>query len=80
MQAFDVQFQAVGFSVERVLITRLVGSTYYARIVLLGPAGERRSVDARPSDSIALALQAKSPVYVGTCAVFLEPRIFHLWF
>eukprot|EP00884_Botryococcus_braunii_P004311 jgi/Botrbrau1/13881/Bobra.0056s0112.2 len=57
--------QAVGVTVERILITRLVGTTYYARIVLAGPAGLHRSVDARPSDCIALALRQKSPIFVG---------------
>ncbi len=59
---------------ERVVITRRVGGgggTYYARIVLALPGGgaaaPRRlvSVDSRPSDSIALALQAGAALFVA---------------
>lgn len=57
MQALDAQ-------VERVLLTRLVGSTYYSRIVL-NQSGKEVSLDSRPSDSLALALQSKCPVFVA---------------
>jgi len=66
--------QAAGAGVERVVITRRVGGgggTYYARIVLALPGGgaaaPRRlvSVDSRPSDSIALALQAGAALFVA---------------
>ncbi|KAK9816730.1 hypothetical protein WJX72_004295 [[Myrmecia] bisecta] len=57
--------EAAGASVERVVITRLVGHTFYARIVLALLSGGERSVDARPSDSLALALQWDKPVYVA---------------
>lgn len=50
---------------ERVLVTRVVGTTFYARIVLKLPDGSRRSIDSRPSDALALALQAKTPLFVA---------------
>ncbi|HUU45541.1 MAG TPA: bifunctional nuclease family protein, partial [Acidobacteriota bacterium] len=53
----------LGASVERVQITELKEQTFYAKIVL-ARNGEQVSVDARPSDSIALALKAKAPVFV----------------
>ena len=57
-------------SVERVMLTRLVGSrghgTYYSRIVLSrGRDNTLTSLDSRPSDALALALQSKSPVFVS---------------
>lgn len=57
--------QAAGAQVDRVLITRLVGSTVYARIILAVPGGGLRSLDARPSDSLALAMQTNAPLYIG---------------
>ena len=65
--------QAAGAGVERVVITRRVGGgggTYYARIVLNLPGGAPEaprlvSVDSRPSDSIALALQAGAALFVA---------------
>lgn len=57
--------QAAGATVDRVLITRLVGSTVYARVILLVPGGELRSLDARPADSLALAMQTGAPIYMG---------------
>ena len=57
--------QVAGADVERIVVTRLVGNTYYARILLMLPGGVQRSVDARPSDSLALALQCSAPVFVS---------------
>lgn len=50
-------------SVERIVITRLHESTFYAEIHLLA-AGRAVVVDSRPSDAIALALRTASPVFV----------------
>ena len=58
-------WQVAGADVKRILVTRLVGNTYYARILLTLPGGVERSVDARPSDSLALALQCSAPVFVS---------------
>lgn len=50
--------------VERVEITELKEQTFYARIHLI--AGDKSyQIDARPSDSIALALKLKSRIYVN---------------
>ena len=49
--------------VERVIINSLEDSTYYA-LIELQVRGERMQVDARPSDAIALALRAKSSIFV----------------
>lgn len=50
---------------QRVVITRLVEETYYSRIVVQAPGGGMASVDARPGDSLSLALQLGRPIYVS---------------
>lgn len=57
-----------GISVERVVVTELKSSTYFARLILkqqndLGQA--LVEVDARPSDCLALATAHKKPIYVS---------------
>jgi bifunctional DNase/RNase len=54
----------LGYVVERIEITRLEDSTFYAALVL---RGEERTiaVDARPSDSMALAVRANVPIFVA---------------
>jgi len=61
---------ALSAEVEKVEITALKEQTFYAR-VLLKTDGVSLSVDSRPSDSIALALKAKAPIFV-------EESLFHL--
>ncbi|MBI5028684.1 MAG: bifunctional nuclease family protein [Actinobacteria bacterium] len=56
--------------VEKVVVTRLEGGTFFAEITLATPSG-REVVDARPSDSIALAVRTGAPVFVAE-AVFAE--------
>lgn len=61
-------FQGLGVKLERVVINDLKNSTYYARMILhvANELGQKiLEVDARPSDSIAMAVHAKSPIYVA---------------
>ncbi len=61
-------FQALDVKLERVVINALKNSTYYARLILKVDNEIHRKVmeiDARPSDCIALALQAQAPMYVS---------------
>jgi bifunctional DNase/RNase len=53
----------LGAMVGKIEITGIHKDTYFARIVLHRD-GEVYYIDARPSDSIALALRAKAPIYV----------------
>jgi bifunctional DNase/RNase len=55
---------AGGLSLVRVEITRLEDGTFYA-VLVLEKEGAVLTVDARPSDSIALALRARCPVLVA---------------
>lgn len=54
----------VGARVRHVEITDLRENTFFARIILEGPGGVL-SVDARPSDSLALALKTKARIFVA---------------
>ncbi|MCE5203979.1 MAG: bifunctional nuclease family protein [Coriobacteriales bacterium] len=56
--------ELLGYHVVRVEVTRLEEGTYYAEIVLSDDHGEV-VIDARPSDSIALAVRAGCPLYVA---------------
>ena len=63
-------FQGFGISVERVIITDLKNSTYFARLILQQQNElhtERKIVelDARPSDCLALAAAQKKPIFVS---------------
>ena len=61
-------FQGFSITVERVLITDLKNSTYFARIVLQQQneiARKLVEVDARPSDCIALAAAQGKPIFVS---------------
>ena len=50
--------------IRRVIITKLESETFFAEVVL--EAGERViTVDARPSDSVGLALRCEAPIYVA---------------
>jgi bifunctional DNase/RNase len=49
---------------ERVAVTRIDDGTFYAEIALRGPSGAQ-VIDARPSDAIALAVRAGTPLFVA---------------
>lgn len=53
--------KGLGGSLDRVVISRMVDNTYFAELVI-HRNGEVISVDARPSDSIALALRTKATI------------------
>ena len=50
--------------VERVVITELQSSTYYAELHLRR-GGDRSVVSSRPSDAVAVAVRTNSPLYVS---------------
>ena len=57
--------QGVGATLQRVTITELRNSTYFAN---LSVATKEKviHVDSRPSDAIAIALRMKAPIFVST--------------
>lgn len=54
--------------VERVVISQLKDDTFYAVVWLLR-AGETMTLDARPSDALALALRADCSIYVARSVI-----------
>lgn len=61
-------FNGFNIQVERVVITELRNSTYFARIILLQQneiAKKIVEIDARPSDCLAIASAQKKPIYVA---------------
>ncbi|MBI3997241.1 MAG: bifunctional nuclease family protein [Candidatus Omnitrophica bacterium] len=55
----------LGATLQKIVITKLEFNTFFAKLVLETKEGELREVDARPSDSIALALRAEAPIFVS---------------
>jgi bifunctional DNase/RNase len=54
----------VGWAVKRIVVTEVKSEVFYARI-FLEKDGEERSVDARPSDALNVALRARCPIFVA---------------
>lgn len=65
--------EALGFVVSRVEVTRLDEGTFYASIVVKDQDREIE-IDARPSDSVALAVRAGCPIFVAE-DVFSEAAV-----
>jgi bifunctional DNase/RNase len=61
--------RALGARVERVIVNDLKRGTYFARLILSAEneLQQRKiiEIDARPSDSIAMATQQAAPIYVS---------------
>jgi bifunctional DNase/RNase len=60
---FNSVIKALNASIDRVVVTDVNGSTFYAKLVL-SQNGTTVDVDSRPSDAIALALRWNAPIYV----------------
>ncbi len=54
----------LGATIIEIIIDELRENTFYAKIVL-EVSGLTNEIDARPSDAIALAVRARSPIYVA---------------
>jgi RNA polymerase sigma factor (sigma-70 family) len=63
--------EAAGARAAEVRITRLDAGTFYAVVVVDGPAG-RHEVDARPSDAVILAAVANAPIRADA-RLFADP-------
>ena len=55
--------EQLGASVDRVIIDKLEDNTFHAKLILKVD-GTFKTIDARPSDSIALAVRAPAPIFV----------------
>lgn len=61
----------MGCKARRVVINNLLNNTFYAQIELENKKGEIVTMDARPSDAIALALRLD-------CSIFVEQKVLDL--
>jgi len=50
--------------IEKIIIDKLEEETFHAKLVIKSANGEEKIIDARPSDSIALAVRAHAPIFV----------------
>lgn len=66
--------EALKAKVLRVVINDIYENTFYARIVL-EYGGKNLEIDARPSDSIALALRTNAPIFVSEKIILEETVI-----
>ena len=74
-------FKGFSITVERVVITELKNSTYFARLILQQQNELGRKIveiDARPSDCLALATAQKRPLYVSS-ALFNQVEDMSKW-
>lgn len=56
--------QALGGKLERIVIYKLENNIFFANLTVR-QNGDKKEIDARPSDSIALALRAEIPIFVA---------------
>ena len=64
----DLLLSAVGHlgaRLKEIHIDRLENNTFFAKLILIRNGSGEIKVDARPSDSVALALRAGAPIYVA---------------
>lgn len=56
--------ETLGAKVDRLLIDKLVNSTFHAKLELRLKTGRKKSVDTRPSDGIAIAVRTNAQIFV----------------
>lgn len=56
--------EQLGGKVEKILIKKVSQGTFYADIVLRKGKGASVVLDARPSDSVGLAVKAQAPIFI----------------
>ena len=54
----------LGATLERVVVDNLTEGTFHAKLYLIKNDAKSVVIDARPSDSIALAARTKAPIFV----------------
>ena len=56
--------QSLNAALEKVVVDKLVDNTFHAKLYLRSSSGALSVVDARPSDSVALAVRFGMPIFV----------------
>ncbi|MDD5281810.1 MAG: bifunctional nuclease family protein [Candidatus Omnitrophica bacterium] len=59
-----VMLKDLSASVEKIIIDKLEETTFHAKIVIKTGNGDLKIIDARPSDSVALAVRFHAPIFV----------------
>ena len=67
---FASALDELGVRVDRVVVTDLAEETYHARLILEG-GGRRVEIDARPSDSLALAVRTGARIFAANSVLDL---------
>ncbi len=70
---FVSMIAGLGGTLRRVLITRVEERTYFAELII-DRDGELVSIDARPSDSIALALRTEARIFAADSLLMRMPE------
>jgi len=61
---FYSTLQNLDARVDKVVINKLEENTFHAQLYIATGSGATKVIDARPSDSIALAVRGKAPIFV----------------
>ena len=61
----QIVIDTLGGELDMVVIDNIQDATYYATLFVRDRNGDVHEIDARPSDSIALALRTESPIYIS---------------
>ncbi len=64
----DLMFQLmeqVDTKLEKVVVDRLHQNTFFAKLIFRSANDQEIILDARPSDSVALALRAEAPIFAS---------------
>lgn len=56
--------ERLGAKVEYIVVDDYKSNVFYAKVCVLDKDGEKHLIDARPSDSIALAVRTKCLIYI----------------
>ena len=63
-------------NLEKIIIDRLEENTFFAKLIIKTESGQTKIIDARPSDSIALAVRANVPIFVDE-SVIKQTEVFN---
>ena len=64
----------LGAEIEKIVISDLKENSYYA-LIMLKVGGKTFEIDARPSDSLALAVRVQCPIYIDEKVMSKCPQI-----
>lgn len=56
--------QGLEAKLERLIIDKMVNNTFHAKLEFKTKDGQTKSIDARPSDGVALAVRTSTPIFV----------------